>query len=225
MKIFEHVSLESLNFDLLSETTESGRIYVTPEGHKYTSVTTILSELNKQAILKWRQRVGEKEANKISRISKNRGTNYHAIMVKYLCNELTEVEISRLFPETKQMFMRMRKIFDENISDICCIEQALYSDELKIAGRVDLVAKYNGILSIIDHKTSNREKKHSWIRSYFYQTALYAKMFKERTGYFPEQIVIAIVIPEKQPQICARNTMDYLPQAEDFVMNYHIEHE
>ena len=224
MKIFEHISLESLNFDLLSETTESGRFYVTPEGHKYTSVTTVLSELNKQAILDWRRRVGEEEANKISRIASSKGTKYHSVIEKYLQNDLTSMQISGILPEVKQMFLRMKPILDEHITEIYGIEKALYSDELRLAGRVDLIANYDGVLSIIDHKTASKKKNEEWITNYFYQAAIYAKMFQERTGNFPEQIVVAIAVIDNESQVFVKNTMDYLPQAEDFVMNYHQTH-
>lgn len=224
MKIFEHISLESLNFDLLSETTESGRFYVTTEGHKYTSVTTVLSELNKQAILDWRRRVGEEEANKISRIASSKGTKYHSVIEKYLQNDLTSMQISGILPEVKQMFLRMKPILDEHITEIYGIEKALYSDELRLAGRVDLIANYDGVLSIIDHKTASKKKNEEWITNYFYQAAIYAKMFQERTGNFPEQIVVAIAVIDNEPQVFVKNTMDYLPQAEDFVMNYHQTH-
>ena len=59
MRTFEHVILPQLQFDLKAETTDSGRLYTTPEGNQYKSITTVLSHSNKQAIYEWRQAVGE----------------------------------------------------------------------------------------------------------------------------------------------------------------------
>ena len=220
LKNFEHFPLDSLNFDLLSETVNSKRYYLTPEGNKYKSVTTVLGELNKQAILEWRKRVGEEEANKISRTASTKGTGYHNLIEKYLKNQLTDMEISGIMPEIKQMFLRMKPFLDENVTKIYGIEKALYSDELRLAGRVDLIAEYDGELSIVDHKTSGKRKEESWITNYFYQASIYAKMLQERTGLFPKQIVIAIAVSDNQPQIFIKETEEYLEKAIEFVNQY-----
>ncbi len=180
LKTFEHKSIEQLNFDLLTENIESNRFYVTPEGKKYKSVTTVLGEMNKAAIIQWRNRVGEQEANKISRLAARKGTSFHALVEKYLNN-----------------------------------------NELELGGRVDLIADYDGILSIIDHKTASKPKKESWITNYFYQTAIYAKMVEERTGVLPKQIVILISVDDGYPQIFIKKTKDYLSNAIEFVQQYH----
>ncbi len=211
--IFEHQELPELDFDLLAETTDTGRFYLTPSGAKYKSVTTVLSELNKDAIATWRKKVGEDEANKISRIAADKGTKYHSVVEKYLHNELTDFDLLKVFPEIKQMFVRMRTVLNEHITTIYGIEKALYSDQLQLAGRVDLIADYDGILSIIDHKTAAKNKKEEWITNYFYQAAIYAKMLEERTGHFPEQIVIAIAVSGNQPQIFVKKTREYLDKA------------
>jgi genome maintenance exonuclease 1 len=83
LKQFEHKSIEELNFDLLTETIESNRFYVTPQGKKYKSVTTVLGELNKVSIAKWRNRVGDQEANKISRLAASKGRSFHTLVDKH----------------------------------------------------------------------------------------------------------------------------------------------
>jgi genome maintenance exonuclease 1 len=221
LKTFEHKSIEQLNFDLLTENIESNRFYVTPEGKKYKSVTTVLGEMNKAAIIQWRNRVGEQEANKISRLAARKGTSFHALVEKYLNNNLTHMEVSGIMHDIKQMFLRIKPVLDEKISTIYSIEQALYSDELELGGRVDLIADYDGILSIIDHKTASKPKKESWITNYFYQTAIYAKMVEERTGVLPKQIVILISVDDGYPQIFIKKTKDYLSNAIEFVQQYH----
>ena len=89
---FNFIKLPELDFDLKAETTEEGRRYVTPEGRKYPSVTTVLSSYNKKAIYEWRQRVGNEEANKIAGRASRRGTQLHTLCEKYILGELTEMK-------------------------------------------------------------------------------------------------------------------------------------
>ena len=76
MGFYNH-QLSELDFELKTTTTEEGRRYLTPNGDAYPSVTTVLSDYNKAAILEWRKRVGNEEANKISRLASSRGTRVH----------------------------------------------------------------------------------------------------------------------------------------------------
>ena len=131
---FEFVKFPELNFDLKSVTTDSGRMYETPTGEKYPSITTLLSAYSKKGISEWRARVGDEVANKISSAAARRGTALHTVCEKYLLNELSE---SSMMPTTKQLFMQLKPHLLENLGKIYCLEQSLYSDQLKIAGRVD----------------------------------------------------------------------------------------
>ena len=65
MKNFNHVG-SSLDCELKTETVDGKRIYETPNGDKYISITSLLSNLSKASIQKWRERVGEDEARKIT---------------------------------------------------------------------------------------------------------------------------------------------------------------
>ena len=114
---FRHVQLSELDFELESTTTEKGRVYKVPGGNLYPSITTVLSSYNKQAILEWRQRVGEEKANEISRKAAGRGTKLHNTVEKYLLNEMTDMKLQTMMPDIKEMFFDMRKIIDENIGD------------------------------------------------------------------------------------------------------------
>ena len=98
MKKFEHLNIDLGYEDLSADTTDSGRVYTTPDG-KYPSITTVLSILSEDGIRAWRARVGEDEANKISRVAATRGTNVHAIIEKYLNNE--EDYADGYLPQTK----------------------------------------------------------------------------------------------------------------------------
>ena len=77
----------------------------------------------------------------------------------------------------------------------------MHSDLLRVAGRADCIAEWDGVLSVIDFKTSNKPKKKEWISNYFQQTAAYAVMFEERTKIPVNQLVVLIAVDNHQPQI------------------------
>jgi ATP-dependent exoDNAse (exonuclease V) beta subunit len=89
-------------------------------------------------------------------------------------------------------------------------EVFLYSDKLKTAGQVDCIAEYDGVLSIIDFKTSRKPKKEEWIEGYFMQACFYAAAFLERTGIPIKQAVILIAVDGHESQVFKINTFDYL---------------
>mgnify|MGYP003340566925 FL=1 len=220
MRIFEHVKLPQLQFDLNAETTDSGRIYTTPEGNKYKSITTVLSHYGKQAIYEWRQSVGEERANEISRKAANRGTKVHKICEDYLNNEITELKMQMLMPNLKELFFKIRPIIDANVGRIYSQEQALYSDEFKIAGRVDLIAEWNGKLAVIDFKTSSKQKEEENIQNYFMQCTAYALMFSERTGMWIDDIVVLIATEEGPAQVFERQIHDYRQPLVEYIDKY-----
>ncbi len=63
--MFNHVPVE---LQPITATNKDGvRLYETPEGNKYPSITTVLSVRNKKGLMEWRKRVGNDVANHISR--------------------------------------------------------------------------------------------------------------------------------------------------------------
>ena len=219
--IFNHIKLPALQFDLISETTETGRKYTLPDGRKYDSVTTILSHAKDKTFLKeWRNRVGEEEANRIVKRSTSRGTKLHEACEKYLLNELTDMKISMLMPDVKDFFMQLKPHIDKNVGNVYGTEQALFSDRLKIAGRTDCIAEWQGKLSIVDYKNSIREKREDWIQDYFIQCTAYANLFEDLTGLPIEQIVVLIANEEGKPQIFEREKTKYQAQFDKLVYDY-----
>lgn len=184
---FKHVQHEFPK--LLREEVEGTRYYVTNEGKRYPSVTTVLADYGKESIMAWRKRVGEKEANRVSRQATTRGTSVHKIVENYLNNQ--PLVWDDVLPTAKSVFLAMQKTLDK-INNIHCLETFLFSHELELAGQVDCIAEYDGKLSVIDFKTSRRMKKKVDIGNYFMQTSAYAQMFEERTGLKVEQTVIII---------------------------------
>ena len=217
---FCHVKLSELDFELESTTTEKGRVYRVPGGELYPSITTVLSAYNKKAIMEWRQRVGEEKANEISRKASGRGTKLHNTVENYLLNEMTDMKLQTMMPDIKEMFFDMRKIIDENIGDIYGIEQPLYSHKLKLAGRCDCIAEWNGELAIVDWKTASRTKDKDHIQNYFMQATAYAEMFEERTGRAIDTIVVAISVQSESPQLFVEKKSKYLLPLNEYNERY-----
>jgi genome maintenance exonuclease 1 len=177
--------------------TDGNRVYHTPDGKLYPSVTTVLSAHTKKGILEWRERVGEEEANRVSRKAAFRGTRFHTMAEKYLQNELSGGDFSLMDYE---MFKVAQPVLDR-IDNIRAQESTLWSHHLRLAGRVDCIAEFDGKLSVIDFKTARREKDEEHIQHYYMQAAAYAIMFEERTKIPINRLVIAIVVEDGFMQV------------------------
>ena len=194
MKNFNHVGSELQ--DLQTENINGKRHYVTPDGNKYVSITTLLSNLSKAGIQKWRERVGEVEANKISTKASRQGSRVHSICESYIKNEYGYLD-GRM-PNEIDMFSSIQSLLD-CIDNIHCVEGALYSDELKLAGRTDLIAEFNNELAVIDYKTSRKIKTWDMCHAYFMQGAFYAHAYEERTGIPINNITIIMAVENEKP--------------------------
>lgn len=207
--MFTHVQMEHVLPELDSETLSTGRTYVTPEGKKYPSITTVLGELSKASIIQWRKRVGEEEANKISTQASGRGTAVHKLAEDYLNNDPDWAKGA--MPSNLHSFNQIKPILDERVNNIWQQEVPLYSDKLQIAGRVDCIAEMDGVLTIIDFKTSRKTKKTEWIQNYFMQGAFYAAAFLEQTSVAIKQTAIIIAVDGSEPQVFIEPVHKYLP--------------
>lgn len=197
--MFNHVGLPSDLPNLKSVSHSRKRYYLSPEGTIFPSMTTVLGDLKKDVIMKWRERVGEAEANRISTQAARRGTSVHHMCEDYI-NNLPY--LNRRLPHEIEMFNSIKPILDGRIDNIRCQELALWSEHLGVAGRVDCIAEFDGVLSIIDFKTSSKPKREEWIDNYFMQMAGYAIMFEERTGIPVSQVVNVIAVEQGgQPQV------------------------
>jgi len=184
--------------ELIREDSKGGhRTYLTPNGKKYPSVTTILAEYNRKEILEWRKRVGEDEANKISRMAAKRGAILHKIVEMYLNNE--DISNIEMMPNVKSMFFKIKKELDLHVNNIYCSERALFSHELQIAGTADFIAEYDGVLTVFDLKSSNKIKNPENIGNYFMQTVAYREMFHEMTGMLAKKTILLIGVEGHHP--------------------------
>ena len=195
--------IENLN----TETVDDKRYYVTPSGQRLPSVTTVLGAMKKKEIMAWRRRVGEAEANRVSKLATGRGNRVHTLAEKYLMNE--SIEWKKEMPDAIEMFKSIVPHF-EKINNIHYMEQALWSEKIGLAGRVDLIAEWEGKLSVIDFKTSKRIKTEDKIQDYFAQCVAYAMMYEERVGAPIDQIVVLMAVENEQPLIFVKETKDYV---------------
>jgi genome maintenance exonuclease 1 len=194
--------------DLRSQTLSDGKRYYTlADGTRLPSVTTVLGAQKKQAIMEWRKKVGEVEANKISKKATSRGTNLHTLCEKYLNNDTFYNKGS--MPDALEMFKTIKPYLNK-IDNIHYQEAALWSKQLGMAGRVDCIAEYDGVLSVIDFKTSRRVKKRDDILDYFWQTTAYSLMYEEIIGTPINNLVIIMAVEDSAPLIFKEKTEDHI---------------
>jgi len=202
MKTFNHVGNDLK--ELKTENIEGKRFYVTPKGNKYVSITSLLGNLSKQSIIEWRRRVGEAEANKISRQASSRGTRVHNLCESYIQNQ--ERILEGVLPDAIDMFNSIVPLLDR-IDNIHVVEGALYSDDLGVAGRTDLIGEFDEKLSVIDYKTSRKRKTWEMCHGYFMQGAFYAHAYEELTGIPINDLVIIMAVESDKP-LLFRETKD-----------------
>ena len=207
-KIFKHNFVPK--FDIKSETIDGKRFYILPDGTtKVKSVTTIISDASdKTALLEWKKRVGEKEAQRISTQATRRGTSVHSIAERYVLNEDNYIKAEN--PFGFESFKHIKNVLDESVDNILGVELGLFSKTLKTAGRTDLVAEYEGVPSIIDFKTSKKLKKEEWIESYFLQSTVYAMMFEAIYKIKIPQIAILITVDHEGIQKFVKPREEYV---------------
>ena len=185
--MFDHIDLNLPSLD--RETIDGVRYYKVPDEEeliRLVSITSVTSHFNKEIFVKWRKRVGEEEANRITKKATSRGTDMHTLVENYLLNI---PELPKVQPISDFLFKISRSTLN-NINNIHALESSLYSKELGIAGTVDCIAEYEGELAIIDFKTSAKPKPEDWIEHYFVQCMAYGCMLYEMTGIMVKKLVI-----------------------------------
>ena len=205
--MFNHVIPPELQ-ELETETIKGKRFYVTPNGKKYPSVTTVSGFASVKSIMEWRKRVGAEKANKISTQAAVRGTAVHKLCEDYINN--VEDYTKKHMPVNIQAFNSIKPILDNNIDNVVMQECPLFSDYLEVGGRVDCIAEWNGTLSVIDFKTSRKIKKKEWVKGYMMQESAYCVMFEERTKIPIKQIVTVITVDNEDPQVFIENRDNFI---------------
>lgn len=209
-RLFDTIKLP----DITQNDTSNGRFYITPEGKRYPSITTVLGKMSDKSHLEeWRNKIGKEEADKITRQAGIRGSRFHDLAEKYLNNDTNYTKGH--MPTNIFSFKQIKSILDNNVNNILAQETPLYSDYLRTAGRVDLIAEYEKELSVIDFKTSRREKKKEWIENYFMQAGFYSAAFQERTGISIPKLVIIIYCDDSEPQVFVERRKNHILKFKD----------
>ena len=226
MSTFRFKHIETDLPELTTKTIDRKRYYITPEGKEYPSITTVLSNRGKEGLFEWRNRVGHEVANYISGKAAKRGTAVHHMCEEYL-NNVSFIEPDWWLDKQKNflpfcLFNQLRNGVLQRINNIHAQECGLYSDKYGVAGRVDCIAEYNRVLSIIDFKTSTSERNDKYNENYYIQTAAYAEMYEERTGIPTDQIVILVVTEDGQVQEFIKSKQEYIPLLEEAINEFNI---
>jgi len=214
--------------EVSTKTVNRKRFYVTPTG-LYPSITTVLGvrKAKQKGLQEWRERVGNDVANHIMRTAASRGTAVHHMCEDFLNNIEVTQEGRDFLPWC--LFSQLKPTLESSINKIYAQECGLWSEKYRVAGRVDCIAEYNGIPSIIDFKTSRSERKDDYNLEYYIQASAYAEMFEERTGIEINQIVILVVTEDGAVQEFIKEKHDYLPllveTIDDFTSQWEKENE
>ena len=185
--MFKHVDLSLPK--LTRETIDGVRYYSVPDEEellKLVSITSVTSHFNKDIFVNWRKKVGNEEADRITKAATTRGTGMHTLTEHYLSNDEVLPEV----PPMSDFLFKISKGELNKIDNIYSLEGALYSKQLGIAGTVDCIAEYDGELSIIDFKTSKKPKPKKWIEHYFVQAMAYGCMLYELKNISIKKLVI-----------------------------------
>ncbi len=205
---------------LTRETIDGVRYYTAPntEGEliKLISITSITSHWSREGIMKWRERVGEEEANRVSKRATTRGTDMHLLAEHYLQNEplpKAKVPISQILFNTAKPALN-------KIDNIIVQERAMYSLLLGIAGTPDCIADYDGELSIIDFKTSKSPKPLKWVEGYFVQASAYACMLYELTGIKAKKLVIIMACEDGELKVYEEDVYKWIPKLDTYIRKF-----
>lgn len=158
------------------------RVYLTPDGEKLPSVTTILSATKDMTHLnEWKKRVGVENAQRITTEAAGVGTAMHANLERFLIGEQRQ-------PGNNPVHVKANAMADQIIinglskmDEVWSMEQSLYYPGL-YSGTTDLVGVYDGQPAICDHKQTNKPKKSEWVEDYYLQLVAYALAHNEVYG-------------------------------------------
>jgi CRISPR/Cas system-associated exonuclease Cas4 (RecB family) len=207
-KIFNHFLIEKIN--LIQEENSEGRFYISPSGKKLPSVTTVLDKhSDKSWLVEWKRRVGPEVVERITSEALKKGNAVHALAEKYILNEKNYIEdITEIYLDD---FNPIKKTLDKYVNNVYGSEVPLFSTALKTAGRADLVAEFDGALSIIDFKTSSRPKTEKQIENYFLQATVYSMMFERMYEASVTKIAIIMTVKDEwQPLLFIKDRNKYI---------------
>lgn len=175
---------------------DNKRFYRSPTSNLWLgSVTSVVGYATRNDMNWWKAKASKEELEAAERqkiLSGLRGTELHTHLENYLTDYIIPDDYG--YEHLPLMFSAIKKELDKHMGKIYGMEQQLYSDELQIAGRYDLIAEWDGELAVIDFKNSTKLKKLQWIQNYLIQEATYAYMFYERFDVLIKKLVTLIAV-------------------------------
>ena len=193
------------------------RHYETPDG-TFISITSLLKDYTPKGILEWRENVGDDVADHVMRNATARGNKVHQIIENCLSNHPEPDLVGNHGVLAAGLFQLMIPALDK-IDQIRALERAIYSKRLRVAGRADCIAEYDGKLSIIDFKTASR-KRDEINENYLVQATFYSIAWEERTGEKIDQIVILTVTEDGALDVHKDDPSLYVKKLEEMVEEY-----
>jgi|TARA_R110001592_G_scaffold104722_2_gene294713 genome maintenance exonuclease 1 len=188
--------VEKFEYPALKRVTAKNgqRQYTGDDNQPVPSVTTVLSDTgDKTALINWRKRVGDAEANRVSKEAAGLGTKVHNALEKYVLKEDYDIKgNNHISIMAKNMLDEMIDKGLSQVNEIWGVEVALIAKGL-YAGTSDAVGMFNGVESIIDFKTAKKIKKREWIEDYFMQGCAYALAHNEMFGTNIKQVAILMI--------------------------------
>jgi hypothetical protein len=234
--MFTHINHNITRPFAKEEHMADGHYYRTNEGKLYPSITTILKLLDpKDWYPMWVSSISkkmnisideaEKECKKIGDNSMAVGTQLHKYAEQYLNNKNPDIVSPEGFEiDPYSLFtMSLKKWLDDNISEVHGTEFKLYSDELGLAGTVDLVARLKtGEMAIIDFKNSRNQKTPGKIKEahYYEQMCAYSKMWEFCTGEKIETGIVVVVSWDGKTRPFKCKLSDYESDLWNWIIKY-----
>jgi genome maintenance exonuclease 1 len=213
----------NITTSVTTETLKTGRTYFTPDG-AYPSITTLLGKTSSSQIWlqKWKDKVGEEEAARISKEATDRGTAVHEYLEKYWNGEDILGDLAREPANVRLPAKALINGTSRNVTEVWAQEIPVWSPTLKFAGRVDMIGLWNSIPSIIDFKTSKKVKKGKDIKDYFLQASGYAHAHNELFGTNIQKIVIIVAVDgEEEPLIFEQKAPVFIPELKSRIIAYY----
>lgn len=196
------------------------RFYQVPDGEQavwYPSVTTVTGWRDREKWKRWRQDNASK-----SKMILERGKQFHLTMEYYLSNR-DPIQVLFGRPHLEEMFLRIKPRVDTFVNNVVGLEVPLHSRLMRLAGRTDCLAEFDGKLSVIDFKTAERMKDLQGCHEYFLQATAYSIMFQELTGTRVPQIVIMMVSADGEEQAFVENPRDYVRELKERIDEFYDE--
>jgi genome maintenance exonuclease 1 len=174
---YEYQSCKQVN-----DPVRKKRVYVTPDGDKLPSVTTILSSTKDMThLIEWRKRVGVENAKRITTEAAGVGTAKHANLERFICGIDRQPGNNQVHVKANDMASVIIENGLKDVDEVWAMEQSLYFPGL-YSGTTDLCGVYKGKPAIMDHKQTNKPKKAEWVEDYYLQLVAYAMAHNEVYG-------------------------------------------